>query len=85
VTRENFGQAAPLTIDAENVIGWRRGDDRFVIINKADTPFTADLPGELQTGTYEDVRTGKTLQVQQGGTNQQLLVNPRTALMFVKV
>jgi alpha-amylase len=72
-------------VDSPNAIGWLRGNDRFAIINKAAASFSVMLPRELQPGNYEDVRTGRTIQVQQGGPTQSLQVDPRSAVMFVKV
>jgi alpha-amylase len=71
-------------IDTHNAIGWRRGDDRFVVINKAAEPFSANIQGGLQPGTYKEIRTGKTVQVGSDGVATQLQVAPRTAVMFVK-
>jgi hypothetical protein len=70
-------------LQAKNAIGLTRGDDRFAIINKADPSLSVTLPANLQPGTYMNVRTGDTIQIQQGG--QQVQVNGRTAAFFVKV
>jgi alpha-amylase len=73
-------------IETPDVIGWQRGSDRFVVINKAETAFTVrDLPTSLQNGRYIDIRTGWELQVQPGGTIQHWDVPPRSAVMFVRL
>jgi hypothetical protein len=73
-------------IETHDAIGWPRGTGRFVVINKAATPFEiARLATTLQPGEYRDVRTGWPLQVQAGGLIQGWTVPPRSAVMFVRV
>jgi alpha-amylase len=71
-------------LGSQNAVGLTRGDDRFGIINKAAESLTTNLPANLQPGSYKNVRTGDTIQIQQGG-GQQIQVNGRTAAFFVKV
>ena len=72
--------------ETPDAIGWQRGTDRFVVINKAAAPFEiADLRTPLQEGEYREVRTGWPMHVQPGGTIQRWSVPPRTAVMFVRV
>jgi alpha-amylase len=73
-------------IETPDAIGWQRGTDRFVVINKAAAPFEiADLRTTLQEGEYREVRTGWPMHVQPGGTIQRWSVPPRSAVMFVRV
>jgi alpha-amylase len=71
-------------IETQNVIGWQRGNDRFVVINKAGAQFDiVNLQTDLQPGSYTEVRSGQKMQVQANGTIQQWQVSPRSAVMFI--
>ena len=73
-------------IEAPNVIGWQRGTDRFVVINKAAESFEiSDLQTSLRPGKYEEVRTGWPMDVAPNGSIHSWVVPPRTAVMFVRV
>lgn len=52
-------------IESPNVIGWQRGDDRFVVINKAGEHYdVVELGTSLQPGNYKEIRTGWPMHVQ---------------------
>lgn len=73
-------------IETPTTIGWQRGNDRFIVINKAgDWYDIRDLNTSLKQGQYEEVRTGWPLHVQSDGTIKQWSVPPRSAMMFVRV
>lgn len=73
-------------IETPTVIGFQRGPDRLVVINKADAPFEiVNLGTTLQPGEYKEVRTGFRLDVQPDGTIKHWKVPERTAVMFVRV
>jgi alpha-amylase len=73
-------------VETPDAIGWQRGTDRFVAINKAASPFTiSNLATSLQAGEYKEVRTGWPMRVQPDGTIQNWVVPPRNAAMFVRV
>lgn len=73
-------------IETPNAIGWQRGTDRFVVINKAGERFEiVNLATSLQPGEYKEVRTGWRLDVQPGGTIQRWSVPERSAMMFVRI
>ena len=73
-------------IETPNAIGWQRGTDRFVVINKAAEPFEiVDLATSLQPRKYKEVRTGWRLDVQPGGSIQHWSVPGRSAMMFVRI
>jgi len=73
-------------IETPNAIGWERGTDRFIVINKAAEPFEiSDLRTTLREGNYNEVRTGWPMRVQPDGTIERWTVPPRTAVMFVRV
>jgi len=73
-------------IEEKNTIGWQRGTDRFVVVNKAASDFTINnLATSLQGGDYKEVRNGWLMQVQPDGTIQNWVVPPRSAVMFVRV
>ena len=60
-------------IEKPDAIGWQRGTDRFIVINKAESPYDiGDLPTTLQEGEYKEVRTEWPMHVQPGGTIQTL-------------
>lgn len=72
-------------IETPNTIGWQRGDDRFIVINKADQPHEInDLGTSLQPGTYTEVRTGWSLHVQPNHVIHHWSVPARRAMMFVR-
>jgi alpha-amylase len=73
-------------IETADAVGWQRGEDRFVVINKAAAPFEVrDLPTSLRDGEYREVRTGWPMHVQPGGAIRHWSVPPRSAAMFVRV
>ena len=73
-------------IETQNAIGWQRGDDRFVVINKAAEVFPIrDLQTSLQPGTYKDVLRGWLLHVRPDGRVVHWDVPGRSAMMFVRV
>jgi alpha-amylase len=73
-------------IETPNVIGWQRGNDRFIVINKAgDWYEIKGLNTSLKQGEYKEVRTGWPLNVQSDGTIKRWNVPPRSAMMFVRV
>jgi alpha-amylase len=73
-------------IEEKNTIGWQRGTDRFVVINKAASEFAINnLTTSLQGGEYREVRNGWPMQVQSDGTIQNWVVQPRSAVMFVRM
>jgi alpha-amylase len=73
-------------IETANTIGWQRGTDRFIVINKAGEPYEINNLGtSLQPGAYKEVRTGWPMQVQSGGTVVHWSVPPRSAMMFVRI
>lgn len=73
-------------IEKPNTIGWQRGEDRFVVINKAKDRYEIkDLKTTLRKGEYKDVRTGLPLHVQSDGWIKHWDVPPRSAMMFVRV
>ncbi|MDH4081874.1 MAG: alpha-amylase family glycosyl hydrolase [Nitrospira sp.] len=73
-------------IETANTIGWQRGTDRFMVINKAAEwyPIT-NLQTSLQSGTYKEIRNGWPMHVQANGTIHEWNVPPRSAMMFVRV
>jgi hypothetical protein len=73
-------------IEMPTAIGWQRGSDRFIVINKAADPFeVTNLPTSLQAGQYKEIRTGWPMQVESDGRIQHWAVPPRSAMMFVKI
>ncbi|HEV7405258.1 MAG TPA: alpha-amylase family glycosyl hydrolase [Chthoniobacteraceae bacterium] len=71
-------------IETPNTIGWQRGTDRFVVINKAAEPFqVSDLGTSLKPGKYQEVHEGWELVVQADGKIKDWKVPGRTAVMFV--
>ncbi len=72
-------------IETPTAIGWQRGTDRFIVINKAAERYTLNhLHTSLQPGTYTEVRTGWPLPVQPDGTIIEWHVPPRSAVRFVR-
>jgi len=73
-------------IETPNTIGWQRGEDRFIVINKAaDWYEIRNLGTTLQQGQYKEVRTDWPMHVQADGTIGKWDVPPRSAMMFVRV
>jgi alpha-amylase len=73
-------------IETRDAVGWQRGTDRFIVINKADAPFEInDLPTTLQAGEYKEIHTGWPMHVQPSGTVEHWTVPARSAAMFVRV
>lgn len=72
-------------IETADAIGWQRGTDRFIVINKAAERFAiANLATTLQPGRYREVRSGLPLDVQPDGRIADWTVPPRSAVMFVR-
>jgi alpha-amylase len=72
-------------IETPNTIGWQRGDDRFIVINKAGHWYDINnLNTTLHPGTYTEVRNGWPLHVQPNHTIHHWSVPPRSAMMFVR-
>lgn len=72
-------------IETPNAIGWQRGSDRFIVINKAGERYDiSTLATSLEPGTYQEVRTGWPMHVQPGGSILHWSVPPRSAMMFVR-
>lgn len=73
-------------IETTNTIGWQRGKDRFIVINKAAGWYEIrNLETTLQQGQYKEVRTGWPMHVQADGSIEKWDVPPRSAMMFVRV
>jgi hypothetical protein len=73
-------------IETQDAIGWQRGTDRFIVINKAAAPFAINnLATSLQAGAYKEIRNGWPMQVQPDGTIQNWVVPARSAVMFVRM
>lgn len=73
-------------IETANAIGFQRGDDRFVVINKAAEAFRIrNLQTSLQPGTYKEVRRGWLMHVQPTGELVHWDVPGRSAMMFVRI
>jgi alpha-amylase len=73
-------------IETQNAIGWQRGADRFIVINKAAAQLPIDgLRTTLQAGEYKEVHTGWPMRVEPGGIIQPWSVPARSAVMFVRV
>ena len=73
-------------IETPNAIGWQRGTDRFIVINKAADPLEINnLPTSLQAGQYKEVHTGWPMRVGADGSIQHWAVPPRSSMMFVRV
>lgn len=73
-------------IEEKETIGWQRGDDRLVVINKQEPRFEIrDLRTTLQPGKYREVHEGWRLDVQADGTIAHWSVPPRSAVMFVRI
>lgn len=73
-------------IETANAIGFQRGDDRFVVINKAAEAFPIrNLSTSLRPGTYKEVRRGWLMHVQPGGELLHWDVPGRSAMMFVRI
>lgn len=72
-------------IEEPDVIGWQRGPDRFIVINKADAWHEIqNLETSLHEGGYKEVRTGWAMHVKPGGVIERWSVPPRSAMMFVR-
>jgi alpha-amylase len=73
-----------LDLKSPNAIGWQRGTDRLVLINKAAEPLALrDLATTLKPGRYIEVHEGWPLDVQNDGRIQKWDVPAQTAVMFV--
>jgi alpha-amylase len=73
-------------IETPMVLGWQRGTDRFIVINKAAERYAINhLQTSLQPGTYAEVRHGWPLQVQADGTIIEWHVPPRSAMRFIRI
>jgi hypothetical protein len=73
-------------IETPETIGWQRGTDRFLVINKAADWFEMrNLATSLEPGRYQEVRNGWPLHVSSDGTIREWNVPPRSAMAFVRV
>ena len=73
-------------IETPDAIGWQRGTDRFIVINKAADPLNINnLPTSLRAGQYKEVHTGWPMRVEADATIQHWAVPPRSSMMFVRV
>lgn len=73
-----------LDLKSTNAIGWQRGTDRLVLINKAAEPLALrDLPTTLKPGRYTEVHEGWPLDVESDGRIRQWDVPGQKAVMFV--
>jgi alpha-amylase len=73
-----------LNMKSPNGIGWQRGKDRLVVINKAVERLPIrDLPTTLKPGRYIEVHEGWPLDVQSDGKIKEWDVPGQTAVMFV--
>jgi alpha-amylase len=73
-------------IETPSAIGWQRGEDRFIVVNKAAEGYEIkELRTTLQKGEYKEVRTGWPMHVEPDGTILHWRVPPRSAMMFVRV
>lgn len=73
-------------IETPNAIGWQRGNDRFIVINKAGEAYEiTQLGTSLKPGAYKELRTGWPMHVQPDGTITHWKVPPRSAMMFIRV
>ena len=71
-------------IETANAIGWQRGTDRFVVINKAAETFPIrNLVTSLRPGKYAEVHHGWDMDVQSDGKIKEWDVPGRSAMMFV--
>jgi alpha-amylase len=73
-----------LDLKSPNAIGWQRGTDRLVLINKAaESLALRNLATTLKPGRYIEVHEGWPLDVQADGSIRQWDVPAQTAVMFV--
>jgi alpha-amylase len=73
-----------LNLQSPNAIGWQRGTDRLVLINKAAEPLALHgLATSLKPGHYIEVHEGWPLDVRSDGVIQQWDVPAQQAVMFV--
>ena len=73
-----------LDLKSQNAIGWQRGTDRLVLINKAAEPLPIrDLRTTLKPGRYIEVHKGWPLDVQSDQKIREWNVPGQTAAMFV--
>ena len=69
----------------DNVIGWQRGQDRFIVINKSAEPFRINnLHTSLLSGNYQDIKAGSLYDVNENGIILEWVIPPRTALLLIK-
>ncbi|EKD33643.1 MAG: alpha amylase catalytic region [uncultured bacterium] len=73
-----------LNLPSTNAIGWQRGRDRLILINKATEPLALrDFDTTLRPGRYVEVHRGWPLDVQGDGSIHKWDVPGQTAVMFV--
>lgn len=73
-------------IETPTVLGWQRGTDRFIVINKAaDWYSIRNLQTSLQPGKYLEVRNGWPMHVQSNGQIVEWNFPPRSAMRFARV
>ncbi len=69
----------------KNILGWQRGNDSLVVINKtrADQTFK-NLLTSLKQGKYEDLNSSDILIVEKNGIVTQSIFKGKTAYYFVR-
>ena len=73
-----------LDLGSENAIGWQRGKDRIVMINKSGEKLPLrNLQTTLKPGRYVEVHEGWALDVRNDGTIEEWDLPSQTAAMFV--
>jgi hypothetical protein len=66
-------------------IAWRRGRDRFGLVNASDRPLMRDnVRTTLDTGWYFDLATRWPVEVREGGVIDRLVTPARWAGLFVR-
>jgi alpha-amylase len=78
-----FRKALPI-ISEKSVIGWQRGRDRFIVINKStDSVTLSAIKTSLKAGVYKDIQSGKDIMVPQNGEIARANFPARSAAMYV--
>jgi alpha-amylase len=74
----------PVNLDPDNAIGWQRGKDRLVMINKSGEKVPLrNLQTTLKPGRYVEVHEGWLLEVRSDSTIGEWDLPAQTAAMFV--
>jgi len=78
-----FRKAIPIIVE-RNMIGWQRGQDRFIVINKAaETVVISSIKTSLKAGVYKNILSGKNVTVPQDGVIAEYNFPVRSAMMYV--